>query len=112
MQEPGGHGIELADVAEKDNSRRNVPSVDGARTPVNSPLIPPGRSRSMSSMESAPQTIQATSARIFAAAFAPPPFAVIVSRSVSSRGSPHPISQRQHRNQPGARHEVRIVEHR
>ena len=42
----------------------------------------------MSSIESAPQTIPATSARTFAAAFAPP-FAAIVSRSASSVASPH-----------------------
>ena len=39
-------------------------------------------------MESAPQTIPPTSARTFAAAFAPP-FAAIVSRSASSLPSPH-----------------------
>ena len=42
----------------------------------------------MSSIESAPQTIPATTARTFSAAFAPP-FAVIVSRSASSLASPH-----------------------
>ena len=63
----------------------------------------------MSSIESAPQTIPATSARTFAAAFAPP-FAAIVSRSTSRRGQPAPLRQRHHRHQPGARHEVRIVE--
>jgi hypothetical protein len=64
-------------------TRRNVPSVEGARTPSNSRPIPPWRSRSRSSIESAPQTIPAMMARIFAAAFAPPA-AAIRSRSASS----------------------------
>jgi hypothetical protein len=46
-----------------------VPSVDGARIPVNSRLIPPCRSRSRSSIESAPATIPATTAATLIAAF-------------------------------------------
>jgi hypothetical protein len=56
----------------KVNERRNVPSVDGARTPVTSRFIPPCRNRSMSSIESAPATIPAISAGIFSWAFPPP----------------------------------------
>ena len=40
----------------KVNVRRNVPNVDGAWTPVNNRSIPPCRSKSMSSMQSAPAT--------------------------------------------------------
>jgi len=54
------------------NARRNVPSLDGARTPVNSRSIAPCRSTSMSSMESAPTTIPATSEVTFSGAFAVP----------------------------------------
>ena len=63
----------------------------------------------MSLMESAPATIPATSARIFAVAFAPP-FAAILTRSDEQRRQPAPVGQRHHRHQPGARHEVRIIE--
>jgi hypothetical protein len=56
----------------KVNVRRKVPKVEGARIPVNNRPIPPCRSRSMSSMESAPATIPATNAGIFRCAFAPP----------------------------------------
>ena len=42
------------------NERRNVPSVEGARTPANNRPIPPWRSRSRSSIESAPASIPPT----------------------------------------------------
>ena len=53
----------------------------------NSRGMPPWRSRSMSSIESAPHTIPAISARIFTAALAPP-FATILTCSTSSVLSP------------------------
>src|SRR5680860_1506333 len=66
--------------------RRNVPNVDGARTPVNNRPIPPCRRRSMSSMQSAPATIPATSAGTFRCAFTPPSdFNVRVSATRSPR---------------------------
>ena len=65
------------------NARRNVPNVDGARTPPNTLRIPPWRSRSKSEIESAPATIPNTTASSFVAAFA----AGTESRS-SSAGSP------------------------
>jgi hypothetical protein len=46
-----------------------VPNVLAARTPVNSRFIAPCRSRSMSSIESAPATIPATRALTLAGAF-------------------------------------------
>jgi hypothetical protein len=62
----------------------------------------------MSSMLSAPATIPATSATIFAAAFAPPLAAI---RTLGDQpAEPAPGRQRQHRRQPDARHEIRIIE--
>ena len=60
-------------------------------------------------MLSAPATIPATSARNFAVAFAPPR-AAMRSRWVSNVGQPATGGQRQHRGQPTAGHEIRIVE--
>jgi hypothetical protein len=51
--------------------RRNDPSVDGARTPPNSPGSAPWRSKSMSPMLSAPAIIPATRQPIFTGAFTP-----------------------------------------
>ena len=53
------------------NERRNDPSVDGARTPSNSVLIAPCRSRPMSSIESAPAAMPATRQPTLRPAFAP-----------------------------------------
>jgi hypothetical protein len=53
------------------NERRNDPSVDGARTPPNSDRIAPCRSRSRSSMLSAPPIIPATTQGTFTWGFAP-----------------------------------------
>src|SRR5690625_3772118 len=52
--------------------RRKVPSVDGARTPANNRSIPPWRSRSMSSIESAPAAMPPISAGTFRCTFAAP----------------------------------------
>jgi len=51
--------------------RRNDPNVDGAYVPANSFFSPPWRSKDMSSIESAPASIPATSAVTFNPAFAP-----------------------------------------
>ena len=53
------------------NARKNVPNVEGARPAVNTRSIPPWRSRSMSSMLSAPATIPATSAATFTSGLDP-----------------------------------------
>ncbi len=53
------------------NPRRNLPSVEGARTWSNTTVLPACRSRSVSSIESAPATIPATSDITFAAGFSP-----------------------------------------
>jgi hypothetical protein len=50
------------------NPRRNVPNVEGARTSVKTWSMPPWRSRSMSSMLSAPASIPPTSDITFAPA--------------------------------------------
>jgi len=47
------------------NVRRNVPSVEGARTPAKSRPMPPWRNRSRSSMESAPASIAPTTDAAF-----------------------------------------------
>ena len=94
----------------KRNARRNVPSVEGARTPSNSRGIPPWRSTSMSAIESAPATMPATSADTFAPAATPAPPGTVRCASASSL-SPARCGQRHRRDQPGARHEIRIIEH-
>ncbi|MCE7001928.1 hypothetical protein LWC34_03620 [Kibdelosporangium philippinense] len=66
-----------------------MPTVDGARIPVNNPAMPPCRTRSRSLIESAPAAIPATIVLIFAPAFAPtePP-----SRTSSPARSDNPAS--------------------
>ena len=59
-------------MTEGERVSRNVPIVEGARIPVSNRSIPPCRSSSMSSIESAPATIPVTSAGTFRCAFAPP----------------------------------------
>jgi hypothetical protein len=54
------------------NSRNNVPTVEGAYTPANSSPQPPLRSRSMSSILSAPAHIPATNVASFGAGLADP----------------------------------------
>ena len=63
------------------------PSVDGARTPPNSTLMAPCRSRSMSSIESAPAAIPATRHETFRSAFTPHP---PPGRTCSATRSPSP----------------------
>jgi hypothetical protein len=85
-QQPGGDRVELADMAEGEQPQEAAQR-RRARMPMNSRGMPPWRSRSTSSIESAPHTIPATIARIFAAAFTPP-FAAIFTCSRSSAGGP------------------------
>lgn len=61
-------GFDRRDLRRVEPSGRRV---DGARTPLNSVAIPPWRSTSRSSMESAPATIPATIDITFAAGWAP-----------------------------------------
>ncbi|WP_326697364.1 hypothetical protein OG909_08505 [Streptomyces sp. NBC_01754] len=70
--------------------------MDDARAPVNRRFIAPCRSRSMSSMLSAPAAIPATSAITFAAGKEPVPFfeAGRRTRSATSPGSPHRSARR------------------
>ena len=49
--------------------RKNVPNVEGARTPLNKRVMAPWRSKSRSSMLSAPASIPATTHVALAAAF-------------------------------------------
>jgi hypothetical protein len=69
------------------NERKNDPSVDGARTPPNRSVIAPCRSKSMSSIESAPAAIPATRQLIFKSAFTPHRLA-IVTRLRATAASP------------------------
>ena len=62
----------------------------------------------MSSMESAPATIPATSAVTFDPACAPWSVATVRWRSASLR-RPTRAAKRQHRDQPRGRHEIRLV---
>lgn len=70
---PTQHRLELARV-KKVNSRNNVPIVEGAYTRSNNVLIPPLRSKSTSSMLSAPEHIPAINVASFGAEFAAPDF--------------------------------------
>ena len=72
----------LAEQPQKGAQRRR------RRMSVNNRGMPPWRSRSRSSIESAPQTMPATTAAVFAAALTPP-FAAIFTCSPSRAGSPH-----------------------
>jgi hypothetical protein len=67
-----------------------VPNVDGARISANTRALPACRSRSTSSIESAPATIPASSDMTFAAAFAPALLAAppILTCSATSSGKP------------------------
>jgi hypothetical protein len=78
------------------NARRNVPRVEGARTPANRAGIAPCRWTSRSSMLSAPATMPATMLVTLAPAaapalfFAPPSFTFCAVR----RASPHRSASR------------------
>ncbi len=67
------------------NARKNDPSVEGAYARVNTRLMPPCRSSPMSSMESAPATIPATSAVTFDPALAPLSLGTVRRSSASTR---------------------------
>jgi hypothetical protein len=73
------------------NSRNNVPTVEGAYTPSKSVFIPPLRRTSMSSMQSAPAHMPATTVASFGAGLAAPDFirgAVIWTFSPNNLPSP------------------------
>ena len=73
------------------NSRNNVPTVEGAYTPSNNVFIPPERTTSMSSMQSAPAHMPATTVASFGAGLAAPDLirgALMWTFSASSRRSP------------------------
>jgi hypothetical protein len=63
-QEPGRDRVQLPDTPNR-SDRKNVPNVDGARTPVNNRPIPPCRNTAISEIESPPVTMPATSADTF-----------------------------------------------
>jgi hypothetical protein len=87
-----GDLVELADVAQV-KARRNDPSVDGARILVNIVSIPLCRSRSRSSMLSAPQVIPATIETTFAGALTPSA-APSATCSLTRRSRPHRSASR------------------
>jgi hypothetical protein len=75
----------------KVNSGNKVPTVDGAYTPEKRVFIPLARTRSMSSMQSAPAQIAAISVASFGAGLAAPDAirgAVILTASANSCGRP------------------------
>jgi hypothetical protein len=73
------------------NSRKRVPTVEGAYTPSNSVVIPPLRSASISSMQSAPAHMPATTVTSFGDGLAAPDLirgSAICTFSPSNRESP------------------------
>lgn len=70
------------------------------------------RSRSMSSKQSAPATLPASSDITFATGFAPALFAApaIATCSATSPRQTDPLGQRDHRHQPGINDRIRIIE--
>jgi hypothetical protein len=88
---------------------QKVPNVDGARMSVNNRGMPPWRSRSRSSIESAP----ADHARDDGGGLRGGVDATLrrdLHMLAQQSGQPAPAGQRHDRDQPGARHEIRIVE--
>jgi hypothetical protein len=61
-------------------------------------------------MLSAPATIPATSDMTFKPAFAPLSVGSVKNSSVRSRKT-DPVGQRDHRDQPGSRNQIRFIEH-
>ena len=82
----------------------------GARTPLNSLFMPPWRSTAMSAIESASATIPATSFRRLQPGGVARPVGdgQVMLGEVNQAGSG---GQRHRRDQPGVRHEVRVVKH-
>ena len=91
--------------------RRNDPSVDGARIPPNSAGIAPCRSRSMSSMLSAPAIIPATRHGTFSCAFTPHR-AINPDMLCDQAAQARPLRQGHHRDQARPRHEIRVIKRR
>ena len=89
--------------------RRCEPSVDGARMPPNSEVIAPCRSRSMSSIESAPAAIPATRHGTFSCALTPhsPPGRTC---SATRSASPARCASAITGTRPGVRHQIRVIE--
>ena len=98
--------LRLPDVPQLD-ARRNESSVDGARTPANSVPIAPGRSRPMSSMLSASAAMLTTRQLTLRPGLAPqsPDRTCSAARSCSPA-----LREGHHRDQPVARHEIRVIE--
>ena len=76
---------------------KNVPSVEGARSPSNSRPVPPARSKSRSSIESAPASIPASTHRTFVA-----PFGDGTVKPSSSPSSPAASASRNSGTRPAA----------
>ena len=77
--------------------------------------MPPARTTSTSSMQSAPAHIPAIRVASFGAGLADPDL-ILGARDVNLLGQqlrqPGLLGQRHHRHQPGARHEIVLIEHR
>jgi hypothetical protein len=95
----------------KVNERRNVPSVDGARPPVNSRFIPPCRSRSNVVDRVGAGDHSGDQRRHLHRGV--DPSGVGHGELVGDQpGKSAALPQREDWRQPGARHQVRLVEHR
>ena len=94
---PGSNGVRLASAARcarataaswlacpKVNSRKKIPSVEGAYTSSNTRGVPPARSTFTSSMQSAPQIIPAMIELSFPAALTAPEATRVLGRSTCS----------------------------
>jgi hypothetical protein len=92
------------------NARKNVPSVDGARTPQNNRDMPPWRSTSMFAIDSAPATMPATSVVTFAPASQPAPPGTVNPARASSVSPARCASATA--GQAGGRHETQIIKAR
>ncbi len=99
----------------KVNSRKKIPSVEGAYTSSNTRGVPPARSTLPSSMLSAPHIIAAMIEVSLPAGLTAPDFTRVDGRSTCSPINSRKtglLSQFQHRHQPGRRHQILLVKHR
>ena len=91
------------------NERRQVPSVEGARAGNTSPAAP-ARITSTSSMLSAPASIPPIIVIALTPTFAAPRRTRQIDAFVDQLGDPEPLGELGRGDQPGVRHQVRLIE--
>ena len=125
---PGNSGVRCASAARcsrataaswlacpKVNSRKKIPSVEGAYTSSNTRGVPPARNTFTSSMLSAPHIMPPMIVVSFPAALTAPgghPRAGQVDMLADQPRKTGLLSQFQHRHQTSRRHQIRLVKHR